>query len=48
MGQSLRIAHQENAPFPLAAMELAKLSKVPSGPRSNETKEVNLAQPPNP
>ena len=26
----LRIVHQENAPFPIAAMELAKLSEVPS------------------
>ena len=42
----LRIALQDNVPFPIAAMELAKLSKVPSGPRANEAREVNLALPP--
>ena len=44
----LRIAHQENVPFLIAAMELARLSKVQSGLKSKEAKEVNLALPPNP
>ena len=44
----LKIALQENVPFPIAAMELAKRSKVPSGPRGNEAKEGNLALPQKP